>query len=83
MSKYYILERNTFEGLTLKLPVECFEESVLECQELGEEPFAYDTLEEAKKVKNALYLIFKGRVSSTDFIIVKEYKEEINKSSNK
>ena len=79
MSKYYVLERNTAEGLSLKLPVECFDESVLQCQELGEEPFAYDTLEEAKKVKNALYLIFKGRVSSTDFIIM----EEINESSNK
>ena len=75
MSKYYILERNTFEGLTLKLPVECFDESVLECQELGEEPFTYDTLEEAKQVKNALNLIFKGRVSSTDFIIVEEINE--------
>ena len=76
MSKYYILERNTFEGLTLKLPVECFEESVLEFQELGKEPFTYDTFEE---VKNALNLIFKGKSKSTDFIIV----EEINEFSNK
>ena len=72
MSKYYILERNTFEGLSLKLPVECFEESVLECQELGEEPFTYNNLEEAKKVKNALNLIFKVKSKSTDFIIVEE-----------
>tara|TARA_R110000744_G_scaffold339633_1_gene444766 strand:+ start:503 stop:736 length:234 start_codon:yes stop_codon:yes gene_type:complete len=75
MNKYYILERDTAEGLSLKLPVECFDESVLECQELGEEPFTYDTLEEAKQVKNALNLIFKGRVSSTDFIIVEEINE--------
>ena len=75
MNKYYILERDTAEGLSLKLPVECFDESVLECRELGEEPFTYDTLEEAKQVKNALNLIFKGRVSSTDFIIVEEINE--------
>ena len=76
MSKYYILERNTFEGLTLKLPVECFEESVLECQELGEEPFTYNTFEKAKEVKNALNLIFKGKSKSTDFIIVEEINHE-------
>ena len=72
MSKYYILERNTFEGLTLKLPTELFHESVLECEELGKEPFTYDTIEKAKQVLNALDLIFKGKSKSTDYIIVEE-----------
>jgi hypothetical protein len=72
MSKYYILERNTFEGLTLKLPTELFHESVMECEELGKEPFTYDTIEKAKQVINALDLIFKGKSKSTDYIIVEE-----------
>ena len=72
MSKYYILERNTFEGLTLKLPTELFHESVIECEELGKEPFTYDTIEKAKQVLNALDLIFKGKSKSTDYIIVEE-----------
>ena len=61
MSKYYILERNTFEGLSLKLPTELFHESVMECEELGKEPFTYDTIEEARHVKSALNLIFKNK----------------------
>ena len=72
MSKYYILERNTFEGLTLQLPTELFHESVMECEELGKEPFTYDTIEKAKQVINALDLIFKGKSKSTDYIIVEE-----------
>ena len=71
-NKYYILERNTFEGLSLKLPTEQFNESVLECDELGVEPFTYDTIEEAQHVRSALNLIFKNKTKSTDFIIVEE-----------
>ena len=48
-NKYYILEKNTFEGLSLKLPTAQFDESVLECDELGAEPFTYNTIEEANK----------------------------------
>ena len=72
MSKYYILEKNTFENLTIKLPTDLFSDSVLECNELGNEPFAYDTIEEAKHVKSALNLIFKGKSKTISFIIMKE-----------
>ncbi len=75
-NKYYILEKNTFEGLSLKLPTAQFDESVLECEELGAEPFTYDTIEEALHVKNALDLIFKGKSKSSDFIIAKEVTNE-------
>jgi len=39
---------------------------------LGTEPFTYDTYEEAKKVKEALDIVFKKRPSSITFIIVEE-----------
>ena len=61
MIKYYVLEKRTFEGLKIKSPEEYFSESVLECEELGKEPFSYNTFSEAKQVKNALNLIFKGK----------------------
>jgi hypothetical protein len=75
MTKFYILEKNTFEGLSLKLPTECFEESILTCEYLGKEPFTYDTLEEAQNVKNALNLIFKNKSKLTNFIILKDLSE--------
>ncbi|NNE32120.1 MAG: hypothetical protein HKN40_07105 [Winogradskyella sp.] len=75
-SRYYILEKNTFEGLSLKLPTEQFDESVLECEELGAEPFTYNTIEEALHVKSALNLIFKKTPKSSNFIIVKEVTNE-------
>ena len=75
MTKFYILEKNTFEGLSLKLPTESFEESILTCEHLGKEPFTYDTLEEAQNVKNALNLIFKNKSKSTNFIIVKDLND--------
>ena len=72
MATYYVLKKNTFEGLTINLPSENFN------QEgdgyLGEEPFTYNTIEEAKKVKDALNLIFKEKFKSTEFIIVEEVK---------
>ena len=75
-NKYYVLEKNTFEGLSLKLPTEQFDESVLQCNELGVEPFTYDTIDEAQHVRSALNLIFKGKSKSTNFIIVKEVINE-------
>ena len=72
MSKFYVLEKNTSEGLDIKLPLGLFSGVALECEELGEEPFTFNTLEEAEEVKNALYLIFAKKISSTEFIIVKE-----------
>jgi len=70
MSKYYILEKNTFESLTLRLPTEEIDQSGW--YNLGTEPFTYDTYEEAKKVKEALDIVFKKRPSSITFIIVEE-----------
>ena len=50
MSTYYILEKFTSdtEGLTVKSPYTYFSDSVIECNDLGDEPFKFDTLEEAK-----------------------------------
>jgi hypothetical protein len=72
MSKYYIFEKNTFETLSIKLPTELFSDVVLECVELGKEPFTYDTIEEAQHVKSALNLIFKGKSKEISFIIMEE-----------
>lgn len=71
MSKYYILKKNTFEGLTLTLPTEDFDQSGSDGW-LGLEPFSYNTYEEAEKIKDCLNLIFKGKSKSTKFIIVEE-----------
>ncbi len=68
MSKYYVLERNkSEEGLSIQLPTELFNESVFEFKE---EPFTYNTFEEAQKVKDALQLIVGTK--TIDFIILKE-----------
>ena len=70
MSTYYVLEKNTFESMTLRLPTEDIDQSGW--YNLGPEPFKYDTYEEAKKVKESLDIIFKKRPSSVTFIIVEE-----------
>ena len=72
MNKYYVFQKNTFEGETmeLKLPTEMIDQSGW--FHLGSEPFTYDTYEEAKKVKESLDIIFKKRPSSVTFIIVEE-----------
>lgn len=72
MFKYYILERNTFETFTLKSPSKLFSQEVLECEELGQEPFRYNTIEEAEKVQEALNVIFKGKSKFVDYIIVEK-----------
>lgn len=79
MTKYYVLEKFTSdtEGLTVKSPYTYFSESVIECEDLGDEPFVFNTLNEAKDCKKGLDLIFKGRNSSSfkyEFIIVQEIK---------
>ena len=47
MSKYYVLEKHMSDeqGLTIKSPFDYFSQSVIECEELGEEPFSFSTLE--------------------------------------
>ena len=59
MPKYYVLKKNSHETLEIELPSKDFNEEVLETQELGLDPFSYDSKEEAIKVKEALKLIFK------------------------
>ena len=70
MPKYYVLKKNKFETLELKLPSKDFNEEVLDTQELGVNPFSYDSKEEAIKVKEALTLIFKETICI--FIVVEE-----------
>ena len=70
MSTYYVLEKNTFESMTLRLPTEDIDQSGW--YNLGPEPFKYDTYEEAKKVKEALETVFDTLPSSITFIIVEE-----------
>jgi len=70
MSKYYVLKKNRFETLELELPSKDFSEEVLETQELGVDPFSYDSKEEALKVKKALQIIFKK--STCIFVVVEE-----------
>ena len=77
MSTYYILEKFTSdtEGLTVKSPFAYFSESVIECEDLGKDPFAFKTLQEAKDCKKGLDLVFKGRnlgALNYEFIIVEE-----------
>ena len=77
MSTYYILEKFTSdtEGLTVKSPYTYFSDSVIECNDLGDEPFKFDNLNEAKECKKGLDLIFKGRNKHAlhyEFIIVEE-----------
>jgi len=79
MNKYYILEKfvSDTEGLTVKSPYTYFSESVIECNDLGENPFAFKTLQEAKDCKKGLDLLFAGRnkdVLHYEFIIVEEIK---------
>ena len=77
MSKYYVLEKHMSDeqGLTIKSPFDYFSQSVIECEELGKEPFSFSTLEEAKECKKGLELIFKGRTSYNNFIILIEVEE--------
>ena len=70
MSTYYVLEKNTFESMTLRLPTEDIDQSGW--YNLGPEPFKYDTYEEAKKIKEALETVFDKLPSSVKFIIVEE-----------
>ena len=70
MPKYYVLKKNKFETLELELPSKDFSEEVLENQELGLDPFSYDSKEEALKVKKALQIIFKK--STCIFVVVEE-----------
>ena len=79
MTKYYVLEKyeSDTEGLTIKSPFTYFSESVIECNDLGNEPFMFNTLQEAKDCKKGLDLVFKGRSSSAlkyEFIIVQDIK---------
>jgi hypothetical protein len=79
MNKYYILEKfvSDTEGLTVKSPYTYFSESVIECNDLGENPFSFKTLQEAKDCKKGLDLLFVGRnkdVLHYEFIIVEEIK---------
>ena len=77
MSKYYVLEKHMSDeqGLTIRSPFDYFSESVHQCEELGEEPFIFSNLEEAKECKKGLELIFKGRTSHNNFIILTELEE--------
>ena len=70
MPKYYVLKKNRFETLEIELPSKDFNEEVLDTQELGVNPFSYDSKEEAIKVKEALKLIFKKTYWT--FIVVEE-----------
>ena len=72
MNKYYVFQKNTFEGETmeLKLPTEMIDQSGW--FHLGSEPFTYDTYEEAKKVKEALETIYTKLPKKIKFIILQE-----------
>ena len=72
MIKYYILQKNTFEGETmeLKLPTEMIDQSGW--FHLGSEPFTYNTYKEAKKVKEALETIYTKIPKKIKFIILQE-----------
>ena len=76
MQTFYILQKNTFVGETMKLnlPTEGIDQSGW--YNLGSEPFKYDTYEEAKKIKESLNIIFKKRPSSVTFIIVEETNDK-------
>jgi hypothetical protein len=72
MNKYYVFQKNTFEGETmeLKLPTEMIDQSGW--FHLGSEPFTYDTYEEAKKVKEALETIYIKLPKKIKFVILQE-----------
>jgi len=70
MPKYYVLKKNSHETLEIELPSKDFNDGVLETEELGLDPFSYDSKEEAIKVKEALKLIYKKTYWT--FIVVEE-----------
>tara|TARA_R110002124_G_scaffold147209_1_gene312449 strand:- start:288 stop:497 length:210 start_codon:yes stop_codon:yes gene_type:complete len=67
MEKY-----NSDEGVEIKSLMQLFANDIQDSFMLGEEPFKYEKLEDAKLVVDALNLIFKGKLSIQSFIIVKE-----------
>jgi len=76
MNKFYVLQKNTFDGETmeLRLPTEMIDQSGW--FHLGSEPFTYNTYEEAKKIKEALETIFDNLPGKINFIIVEEKNVE-------
>ena len=60
------------EGVKIKSLMDLFDNDIQDSFILGEEPFQYEKLEDAKLVVDALNLIFKGKLSIQSFIIVKE-----------
>ena len=70
---YHIMEKyNSDEGVEIKSLMQLFANDIQDSFMLGEEPFKYEKLEDAKLVVDALNLIFKGKLSIQSFIIVKE-----------
>jgi len=70
---YHIMEKyDSDEGVKIKSLMDLFDNDIQDSFILGEEPFQYEKLEDAKLVVDALNLIFKGKLSIQSFIIVKE-----------
>ena len=77
---YYIMEKydSDTQGITLRNINDWFTEDAYEC---AIKNLQYKTLTEAKKVKSALTLLFNDRMSSSEFVIVKDII--LNKKKNK
>ena len=70
---YHIMEKyDSDEGVKIKSLMDLFDNDIQDSFILGEEPFQYEKLEDAKLVVDSLNLIFKGKLSIQSFIIVKE-----------
>ena len=73
---YHIMEKyDSDEGLEINNLRRLFANDIQDTSMLGDKPFQYEKLEEAKLVVEALNLIFKKKMSIQSFIILKEIKE--------
>ena len=77
-NKYYILQKwdSVSEVPDIKNIRDLFSDAVLETNMLGKSPLMYDTFDEASKVAKGLDLIFKGKLKSESFVVVKDMTNE-------
>jgi hypothetical protein len=77
-NKYYILQKwdSVSEVPDIKNIRDLFSDTVLETNMLGKSPLMYDTFDEANKVAKGLDLIFKGKLKSESFVVVKDMTNE-------
>mgnify|MGYP007077573562 CR=1 FL=1 len=77
-NKYYVLQK--FD-MSAELPEirnirDLFSDAVIETEMLGKSPLMYTTFNEAREVSKGLNLLFKGKLKSESFIVVKEMENE-------